>query len=270
MFPLSPLFLKFKRRDRKLTIKGTSPSLVRARKPFRIGNAAIGLALLCFVSGVYTYSIAAVKQDDFVSQVPAEAVRPISKWEESRANELSEAGGQVDLGSIQEVRDLCILGLKDEQGQGRENEADHQSDVEDLLPPLASRAGMRSIEDEERDLLATIGATKERDRNMEREVPQTSSPSALSSGIPHTSSSSSSSSPFSSTSPSNSASTLNSMTAPSHSWIPLRWRRLSDMEWVKKNGWADQSGNVIIWGAPNVDNIGRMGDRADIKGKRGL
>jgi cytochrome c oxidase assembly factor 3 len=124
---------------------------------------------------------------------------------------------------------------------------------------------MRSIEDEERDLLATIGATKERDRNMEREVPQTSSPSALSSGIPH-SSSSPSSSPFSKTS--NSAS--NSMTTPSDSWIPLRWRRLSDLEWVKKNGWADQSGNVIIWGAPNVDNIGRMGDRADIKGKRGL
>jgi cytochrome c oxidase assembly factor 3 len=129
---------------------------------------------------------------------------------------------------------------------------------------------MRSIEDEERDLLATIGATKERDRNMEREVPQTSSPSALSSGIPH-SSSSPSHSP--STSPSTSASPLsnsNSMTTPSTSWIPLRWRRLSDMEWVKKNGWADQSGNVLIWGAPNVDNIGRMGDRADIKGKRGL
>jgi cytochrome c oxidase assembly factor 3 len=129
---------------------------------------------------------------------------------------------------------------------------------------------MRSIEDEERDLLATIGATKERDRNMEREVPQTSSPSALSSGIPHTSSSPSHSP---STSPSTSASPLsnsNSMTTPSNSWIPLRWRRLSDMEWVKKNGWADQSGNVIIWGAPNVDNIGRMGDRADIKGKRGL
>jgi cytochrome c oxidase assembly factor 3 len=127
---------------------------------------------------------------------------------------------------------------------------------------------MRSIEDEERDLLATIGATKERDRNMEREVPQTSSPSALSSGIPH-SSSSPSHSP--STSPSTSASPLsNSMTTPSNSWIPLRWRRLSDMEWVKKNGWSDQSGNVIIWGAPNVDNIGRMGDPADIKGKRGL
>jgi hypothetical protein len=57
-----------KNRGSKLINQGTSPSLVRARKPFRIGNAAIGLALLCFVSGVYTYSIAAVKQDDFVSQ----------------------------------------------------------------------------------------------------------------------------------------------------------------------------------------------------------
>jgi cytochrome c oxidase assembly factor 3 len=131
---------------------------------------------------------------------------------------------------------------------------------------------MRSIEDEERDLLATIGATKERDRNMEREVPQTSSPSALSSGIPHSSSSTPS---VSSSLPSSAASPLsnlnsNSISTPSKSWIPLRWRRLSDMEWVKKNGWSDQSGNVIIWGAPNVDNIGRMGDRADIKGKRGL
>jgi len=55
--------------------------LVRARKPFRIGNAAIGLALLCFVSGVYTYSIAAVKQDDFVSRISTEAVRPMSQGE---------------------------------------------------------------------------------------------------------------------------------------------------------------------------------------------
>jgi cytochrome c oxidase assembly factor 3 len=120
---------------------------------------------------------------------------------------------------------------------------------------------MRSIEDEERDLLATIGATKERDR--EREVPQTSSPSALSSGIPHSSSSSSLNSN------SNLNSISNSISTPT-SWLPLRWRRLNDMEWVKKNGWADKSGNVLIWGAPDVDNIGRRGDRADIKGKRGL
>ena len=149
-----------------------------------------------------------------------------------------------------------------------ENKANPQSDVEDLLPPLASRAGMRSIEDEERDLLATIGATKERDRI--REVPQTSSPSALSSGIPHSSSSSSSTPSSLSNSSSSSTPTSNSISTPSNSWIPLRWRWLSDLEWVKKNGWSDNSGNVIIWGAPNVDNIGRMGDRADIKGKRGL
>jgi len=171
------------------------------------------------------------------------------------------------LGPVHEIRDLSTLVLEMDG-----NKANPQSDVEDLLPPLASRAGMRSIEDEERDLLATIGATKERDRI--REVPQTSSPSALSSGIPHSSSSSSSSTPSSLSnsisSSTTSNSTLNSTSTPSNSWIPLRWRRLSDMEWVKKNGWADQSGNVIIWGAPNVDNIGRMGDRADVKGKRGL
>jgi hypothetical protein len=178
--------------------------------------------------------------------------------------------------SRQVVQEGYVSGCGGEEwslGCGWENETDTQSDVEDLLPPLASRAGMRSIEDEERDQLATIGATKERDRNMEREVPQTSSPSALSSGIPHSSSSSSTLPNSISSNTSTSASPLsnsNSMTTPRNSWIPLRWRRLSDMEWVKKNGWADKSGNVIIWGAPNVDNIGRMGDRADIKGKRGL
>jgi hypothetical protein len=229
------------------------------------------LALLCFVSGVYTYSIAAVKQDDFVSLPPFEDVRPVSQVEGEGSHRVKSSEGVRDSTSDQSKKsETRVYWPQNEQGQGGENETDTQSDVEDLLPPLASRAGMRSIEDEERDLLATIGATKERDRNMEREVPQTSSPSALSSGIPH-SSSSPSHSP--STSPSTSASPLsnsNSMTTPSTSWIPLRWRRLSDMEWVKKNGWADQSGNVLIWGAPNVDNIGRMGDRADIKGKRGL
>ena len=136
------------------------------------------------------------------------------------------------------------------------NKANPQSDVEDLLPPLASRAGMRSIEDEERDLLSSITAQKERDRD----VPQTSSPSALSPGIPHPSSSSSSS-----------PSSSNASSTTSTSWLPISWRRLSDMNWVQKNGWVEKgTGNVLIWGAPNVDNIGRLGDRADIKGNRGL
>jgi hypothetical protein len=42
---------------------------------------------------VYTYSIAAVKQDDFVSLLPGEAVRPISQMEgEGGATESSEGG----------------------------------------------------------------------------------------------------------------------------------------------------------------------------------
>jgi len=69
---LSPPFFH---RDQADRTQGTSPSLARARKPFRIGNAAIGVALLGFVIGVYTYSIAAVKQDDFVCPPPVKIMK---------------------------------------------------------------------------------------------------------------------------------------------------------------------------------------------------
>ncbi|KAF5392986.1 hypothetical protein D9757_001164 [Collybiopsis confluens] len=42
-----------------------SPGLKRARAPFRIPNAITGIILGAFVAGVYTYSIRAVRQDDF-------------------------------------------------------------------------------------------------------------------------------------------------------------------------------------------------------------
>ena len=42
-----------------------SPGLERARRPFRAKNALTGLAIMAFVGGVYSYSISAVKQDDF-------------------------------------------------------------------------------------------------------------------------------------------------------------------------------------------------------------
>jgi len=86
--------------------QGTSPSLVRARKPFRIGNAAIGLALLCFVSGVYTYSIAAVKQDDFVSQ-PRPSGRQLGQRTGSRASGSSTSDQSKKSG-------LIYIGLRDE------------------------------------------------------------------------------------------------------------------------------------------------------------
>ncbi|KAF9024327.1 hypothetical protein BDZ89DRAFT_1136098 [Hymenopellis radicata] len=42
-----------------------SPSLKRAREPYRIPNIITGVCLSIFVVGVYTYSIRAVKQDEF-------------------------------------------------------------------------------------------------------------------------------------------------------------------------------------------------------------
>ncbi|KAF7297194.1 Coiled-coil-56 domain-containing protein [Mycena indigotica] len=42
-----------------------SPGLLRARRQFRTKNAFAGIVLLVFVVGVFTYSIAAVKQDVF-------------------------------------------------------------------------------------------------------------------------------------------------------------------------------------------------------------
>ncbi|KAG2172620.1 hypothetical protein INT44_002635 [Umbelopsis vinacea] len=48
---------------------GFTPALQRTRKPFQARNILTLGALLTFVGGVYSYSIMAVKQDDF-SDVP--------------------------------------------------------------------------------------------------------------------------------------------------------------------------------------------------------
>ena len=42
-----------------------SPGLLRARRQFRTKNAFAGVVLLAFVVGVFSYSLAAVKQDVF-------------------------------------------------------------------------------------------------------------------------------------------------------------------------------------------------------------
>lgn len=50
----------------KLTEQDESASLQRARKPFMTRNFLTGAAIVSFIVGTYAYSIAAVKQDDFV------------------------------------------------------------------------------------------------------------------------------------------------------------------------------------------------------------
>ena len=118
---------------------------------------------------------------------------------------------------------------------------------------------MRSIEDEERELLASTGASQAYSRD--RQVPQTSSPSALSSGIPGSSVDRSASTPLAST-----TSTDTIINGSGSGWLPVRWRRLNEVGWVQKAGLVErETGNVLVWGAPNVDNIGRLGDRVDKK-----
>lgn len=55
---------------------GVSEGLLRARKPFRTGNAIIGLTITTFAFSVYFYSIRAVAQDDFSDvEAPSQAER---------------------------------------------------------------------------------------------------------------------------------------------------------------------------------------------------
>ena len=52
-----------------------APALVRARRPYLVKNAAVGLGLMAFTAAIYAYTINAVGQDDFadvkVPDVPA-------------------------------------------------------------------------------------------------------------------------------------------------------------------------------------------------------
>lgn len=52
-----------------------SPGLKRAREPYRVKNAILGLTLGAFAVGVWAYSISAVKQDVF-DDIDDEVVRP--------------------------------------------------------------------------------------------------------------------------------------------------------------------------------------------------
>lgn len=126
------------------------------------------------------------------------------------------------------------------------------------MPPLAERSGLRSIEDEERDLLpqSMLSSTG-------RPVPQTSSPSALSSGIPldpNTSNMHGNSNGTGTGIGNGNGPTIGSkVNEATGGWLP---RRLSELTWVKNSGLVEkETGNVLVWGAPNVDNIGSIRDR---------
>ncbi|KAI9633168.1 putative mitochondrion protein [Dioszegia hungarica] len=194
---------------------GPSPSLQRARKPFRFGNAIIGTTIALFAAGVYTYSISSVKQDDF-------------------------------------------------------------SDVEDLLPPLAERSGLRSIEDEARaataakeqsktkafqSVISTLpsrpagGASAPSTRADLSDVPVTGSFGAPQPPLP-----SSGATPPADIWEGADMDGLRSGSRGLGGYLPLP-KRLDDMRWVRERGLVELGkGNVIVWGAPNVEKLGRVGD----------
>jgi cytochrome c oxidase assembly factor 3 len=49
-------------------------------------------------------------------------------------------------------------------------------------------------------------------------------------------------------------------------WLP---RRLSEMGWVKGSGLVEEGkGNVIVWGAPDVERLGKVQDAGVQSGGR--
>ncbi|KAK4686985.1 hypothetical protein P7C73_g3132, partial [Tremellales sp. Uapishka_1] len=168
---------------------GTSPSLIRARKPFLLRNALTGVTIFGFAMGVYIYSISAVKQDDF-------------------------------------------------------------ADVVDLLPPIEERGTIKSIEDE----------VKEKAGDKLRAV------QAIASVLPKKASNTvSAAQELPGQAKAYIEDKIENVEKKAESWS---WKPLNETAWVKKWIGTDERGNVLVWGAPNVDRIGKIGDAGNGMGRR--
>ncbi|WVW81308.1 hypothetical protein I302_103299 [Kwoniella bestiolae CBS 10118] len=137
---------------------------------------------------------------------------------------------------------------------------DDFSDVEDLLPPLEERRKLPSIEDEQR-------ASKSL-QSIASALPLSSPPSPKSqpANTPLPYATSTGSSPSKEIpQPDLSGASLPLLETQSTSG---RWgvKRISELEWVKKRGLVDPKGNVLVWGAPDVDRVGNItGDKGGKK-----
>lgn len=131
-----------------------SPGLERARRPFRTKNALTGLAILAFAGSVYTYSINAVKQDDF-SDIPAvypnagkEGVKTIEEEmaEKGVRSGIRGIGAMTGLGSspqgsgVKVVNDTPASGLQNE----RRAPSPQPSPLSSPLP-ASSQAGTAAV-----------------------------------------------------------------------------------------------------------------------------
>ncbi|OCF42187.1 mitochondrial protein [Kwoniella heveanensis CBS 569] len=138
---------------------------------------------------------------------------------------------------------------------------DDFSDVEDLLPPLEERRKLQSIEDEQRaqsslQSIASalpLGGGARPPANTATPLPYaTSSAASPSKAIPQ---------------PDLSGQVLPLASSTSRTGTGIfGTRRLNEIDWVKKRGLVDPKGNVLVWGAPDVERIGRISGGTD--GKR--
>ncbi|WVF66589.1 hypothetical protein IAT40_001329 [Kwoniella sp. CBS 6097] len=142
---------------------------------------------------------------------------------------------------------------------------DDFSDVADLLPPLEERRKLQSIEDEQRSQksLQSIASALP----LSGGSPASSRSSApATTPLPYaTSSAASPSKAIPQPDLSGQVLPLASDVTTSHSGI-FGSKRLSELEWIKKRGLVDPKGNVLVWGAPDVERIGRISGGTD--GKR--
>lgn len=139
------------------------------------------------------------------------------------------------------------------------------------MPPLEQRQQIKSIEDEMR----------EKGQNPYQTTPLSPSNTSLSARssknaeIPHSVSSASANSRGlpgqPGTSLGSSSRDLGDVAGrPRESWVmSLLPSRLDKSEWVQRRGWVEEGrGNVLVWGAPNVDNIGTVHDSKQTRGPR--
>ena len=120
-----------------------SEGLKRARAPFRMRNALTGLGIVGFVAAVYTYSISAVKQDDF-SDIPivTPGLNSSVKTIEDELAEKAKAGGRgvgaiMGLGSSPQGEGVRVV--QDPQKQASGFASPQQSPLSS--PPLAPTPG---------------------------------------------------------------------------------------------------------------------------------
>lgn len=118
-----------------------SPGLQRARAPFRVRNAITGLVLAGFVTGVWAYSISAVKQDDFSDiDEEAKALARVNPPVQAAVGADAGAGADVSGQSVDFVKagfapvvDPASIGARSGQGVGVSSEGTRRGVLVKLL-----------------------------------------------------------------------------------------------------------------------------------------